>query len=218
MLPKVLIVEDEMFVISYMLPTMQNNFQISWALNMEQARAWLAKEKFDVVLLDLDLGVQGKLAGLDLIPEIRETEAKIIVVSARCTGDAAVSCLANGIRAFVDKHECSDRLIPTIGKVLAGYQDFPDEWLASLRGNPSDPLPELDSTEIKVLDVLIAGPSESNATIAATIHRSESLVKNTLTDLYQKFDIKGRHNLVIEARRRGYLPSFTPAKHRDATA
>lgn len=203
---KVLLVDDELYLMSFMMPTMQNNYEMSVASNATQVREQLARERFDVVLLDLDLN--DNVSGLDLLPEIRETTAKVIVVSARCTPQAALACLRNGIRAFVDKHEFADALIPTIERVLAGQQVFPDAWLATLNDKTVTPLPDLDLTERKVLDLLSIDPSLTNAAIGEALHKSESCIKKCVSELFGKFDIKGRFNLVYEARQRGYLPNL----------
>jgi DNA-binding NarL/FixJ family response regulator len=207
MLPKILLIEDDMLLVSYMLPTMQNNYAVTPVHTVEQARAELAANSFDIVLLDLNLG--DNICGADLLPEINETGAKVIVVSATCSGDLALRCLRNKIRAFVDKLDCADGLIPTIERVLRGEQVFPENWLARLGAVATPDMPLLNYVELRVLDMLMIDPTRSNADIADTLNRSESTVKHILSDLFVKFDLTGRLNLVYEANRRSHIPNLT---------
>ena len=209
--PSILLVEDLLYIVTFVQPTLQDRYDITVAANVEEVRAALAETTFQLVLLDLNLG--DGLSGLDLIPEIVATGARVIVASAHCTPEAGLACLRNGVYGFIDKHKMADDLITRIEKVLAGHQDYPFDWLASMQSIPIPPIPELDPVEFKVLSLLVLYPDLGNKQIGAIINKAEDTIKKCMSSLYHKFNLKGRFTLILEVKHRGFLPDLT-AKER----
>lgn len=207
MRPSVLIIEDQLLVSQLMQQLLATRYDVTAVSNTEQAIAALAARKFDVALLDLKLDKSGNLVGLSLLPIIDRNGAKIIVVSAHCSAHAGLTCQKSGVFGYIDKVKCVTDLISTIEMVLAGQQCFSDEWLDAINSKDLLPLPTITAAERRALDLLLEDPNRTNEDLGAILNQAPNRVRNIFTDLFAKFQVKGRYNLVLEARQRGYLPA-----------
>jgi DNA-binding CsgD family transcriptional regulator len=64
----------------------------------------------------------------------------------------------------------------------------------------------MSKRELDVLNQVFVVPVRPNEAISEALHLSTGRVKNILTDLFRKFEVNTRHELSLEARRRGYHP------------
>lgn len=210
MLPSILLIEDQSMFTSLLVPHLIAKYQVATAKTAVEALAQLQAHKFDVALLDLKLDKSPELAGLNLLPVIQQNGAQVIVVSAHCNGSAQLVCQRSGVCGYVDKAGSADELLPTIAAVLAGQPCLPADWAqADLQD-----LPELNNTCRKILKQLLENPDISNKELTEEISGSLSLVKYSIRIMLGVFACKTRHQLVNEARRRGYRPDLQLAKPR----
>jgi DNA-binding NarL/FixJ family response regulator len=210
MLPSILLIEDQLMFIELLLPRLRQQYQVETAQTPAIALAKLERQKFDLALLDLKLDNSPALEGLNLLPAIEQNGAQAIVISAHCFGSAQLVCQRSGVVGFVDKAGSADDLLPAIATVLAGQPSLPPDWG---EGGP-DELPELNNSCRKILARLMEDPALSNHEISQKINVSLSLVKHSNRVMFDLFDCKTRHQLVNEARRRGYRPDLQLAKRR----
>jgi DNA-binding NarL/FixJ family response regulator len=210
MQPSILLIEDQLLVSQLLQRFLESRYDITTASNTEQATVALAERKFDIALLDLKLDQSANLLGLSLLPLIARNGAKIIVVSAHCSAHAGLACQNSGVVGYVDKIQYEDGLIPAIEMVLAGQQCFSPEWLEAVNSKDLVPLPKVTAVERRVLDLLLEDQTRTNEDMGTLLNLAPDRVRNILTDLFRKFHIKGRYNLVVEARQRGYLPVLRP--------
>ena len=202
--PSLLLIEDQMLLTTLLLPKLQGQFKVTTVNNPAAARLQLQSQTFAIALLDLKLDDSGVLQGLNLLPALNKSGTPVIVVSAHCTGAAPKLCLRGGIRAFVDKIHSANGLLPAIETVLAGKKSLPAEW-GSI--NPAD-LSELNTSALRVLEKILADPSESNRSIANKVSLSLSTVKKNMTTLLRFFDCENRYELAYEAERCGFVPDL----------
>lgn len=202
----VLIIEDQLLLAQLMRGVLEPRYDVTMASNVDQATMALASRKFDIALLDLKLDQSGNLLGLGLLPIIALNGAKTIVVSAHCSAHASLACRESGVVGYIDKIHCADGLVPAIETVLTGQTCFSAEWQDKINSKGLLPLPKLTTVERRVLDLLLEDQSRTNIDLGAALYLAPDRVRNILTDLFRKFHIKGRYNLVAQARLRGYLP------------
>lgn len=105
MIKQVLLVDDDVTtrrVISSILTA--DEYKISEACNLQEARAWIEKEKFNLVLLDLSLP-DGN--GLDFCKELRQkfsmTQLPILIVTAQSDEEFLKDSFANGANDYLTK-------------------------------------------------------------------------------------------------------------------
>jgi DNA-binding NarL/FixJ family response regulator len=202
---KILIVDDHRMIIDGITGLLQDDYEISCASSAEQMTLLLSQHRFDLALLDLQLG-DGSLT-LDLMARIKETGAKVIIMSGAATDDMLSACISHGAGGFIDKHLGSQEVIPAVQGVLAGHLVFPAGLLAKLLNGNATSIPKISEREKDVLNLLFLFPGMTNETIADILSRSVGRVRNIATALFQKFEVLDRHELVSKAQKCGYYPS-----------
>ncbi|HEU5005480.1 MAG TPA: response regulator transcription factor [Jatrophihabitantaceae bacterium] len=164
------------------------------AYSVAAARAKLAAQRPDVVILDMYLG-DG--SGLQVADEVRELapEARILMLSASDSVDSVVDALASGVRGWMSKTVEITELIDAIRAVHRG-----EAWLhpallgqvlaAQMRRSaspPPDPLGALTEREREVLDCLAAGMSRAES--AARLQVSVNTVRSHIQNLTAKLGV-----------------------------
>lgn len=157
----------------------------------------LRQHPIDVVLLDYDLGNEN---GLDFIARARSLgfAGRFLMVTAGMSDTEAVRAMVNGASGIFLKHSSPALLAQAIRKVMAG-----ETWLdqssvqalvqASKRPQPGARKPFTDR-EQQVLQGVFEG--YSNKEIGVRLSVSESSVKATLQQLFQKTGVRTRSQLV----------------------
>jgi len=167
---------------------------VTVAYSVAEARAKLAVQRPDVVILDMYLG-DG--SGLQVADEVRilALEARILMLSASGSVDSVVDALASGVRGWMSKTVEITELINAIRALHRG-----EAWLhpallgrvlaAQLRRSaspPSDPLGVLTQREREVLDCLAAGMSRAES--AARLQVSVNTVRSHIQNLTAKLGV-----------------------------
>lgn len=201
---KIMIVDDHEMIIDCVVNGLRGQFEVVVAKSAQKMREYIASDEFALVLMDLDL--RDGVSGIDLLPELNTAHVPVMILSGTADKAALRTCVGMGVRGFFDKRDSESKLLPSIQAVLAGHQSFPDGVLASLHQDDHDKLPRMSRRELDVLNQVFAVPVRPNEDIAAALHLSTGRVKNILTDLFRKFECNTRHELSLEARRRGYHP------------
>jgi DNA-binding NarL/FixJ family response regulator len=173
----------------------------------------VAREQPDVVVLDLDLG---GVSGLDLLPELLRAapDASVIILTGLRDTEKRDRAMELGAKGVVLKENGVAELINAIEKV----HRTGDYWfeagaarrLMERRRGASESDPEtskiatLTQTERALITHL--GKGLDNRQIAGQMHMAESTVRNTLTRIYDKLDIKGgRLALLVYAYQHGLV-------------
>ncbi len=172
-----------------------------------------ARERPDVVVLDLDLG---GVSGLDLLPEILGVApaASVIILTGLRDTEKRDRAMELGAKGVVLKENGVAELLNAIEKVhrTGDYWFEPGaarRLMERKRGAAeSDPesaeIATLTPTERALIEHL--GKGLDNRQIAEQLHMAESTVRNSLTRIYDKLDIKGgRLALLVYAYQHGLV-------------
>ena len=162
---------------------------------VEEGVAVVAKNPVDIVLLDINLGLQqgGAFLGLSRAAGF---EGKILVVTAGVSRVEAKRLLDRGCAGIVLKQEGPQLLIERIRQVVTG-QRLPlgdSEGEPDLEGLPGISIPRFTPRERQILRGVFAGLS--NKEIAFQHGISEPLVKAVLQQLFEKTGVRTRVQLV----------------------
>ncbi len=201
---KILIVDDHEVIGEAVIKLLQHEFAVVVANTSVQMRQCLQEASFSAVVMDIDL--RSDDSGIDLLPEIKAASIPIIVYSGTWDKISLRACMVIGIRAFVDKAKSSTFLLAAVRKVIAGEESFPDGIENTLFNDDNDRLPHLSPGEQKLLERITLLPEHPNVALAESLHISVGTLKNRLSKLYGKFQVPSKHELIEEARRRGYRP------------
>ena len=184
------------------------------ATSYTEALKTIADASPDVILLDIDLGVE---YGLDGIPKlIAACTAKILVLTGLRDEAVHHSAILAGARGVVTKEAGADTILSAIAKVHDG-QFWLDRaatgrlLIEASRKNAAGKAPNPEQQKIAALTVrereivaLIA--SEAGATarkIAEELHISENTLRNHLTSIYRKLELSNRMDLYLYVQRHG---------------
>lgn len=175
------------------------------AQTIEEAERLVAREKPDVVLLDLDLGGQ---SGLDAMPGIlRNPGTRIIILTGTRDRSLREQSMLRGASGILSKEAAADTLITAITHVHAGEvwldPDTAAQVIGSLRQGNRDPEAEriasLTPKERSVIRALVKGEGLPNKVLADRLNLAEHTLRNHLTSIYSKLGVRTRLALYMYA-------------------
>jgi two-component system, NarL family, nitrate/nitrite response regulator NarL len=165
------------------------------ASSVEEALALIEKIKFDVVLLDVDLGVS---RGIEFVTaaKARGFTGRILIVTGGVSDQEAVQYVQEGVAGILHKHNPPESLSAAVRRVAAGEVFLESGyWNAMFRTihSPKESK-HLTERERAVLKRLVRGLA--NKEIGAEIGVSEASVKASLQGLFDKLGVRTRSQLV----------------------
>ena len=180
-----------------------------------------AREPLDIIVLDLDLGEE---SGLSLIPELLKVsgDVGIIILTGLRDAEKRDQAMELGAKGMVLKEEGATELLSAIEKVYLTGEYWLEPGAArrllekrrSRTSEKSDPemekIGKLTTREREI--IALVGEGLENKEIAERLSPTiaESTVRNNLSTIYDKLDIKGgRLGLLIFAYKHG-LVSTSP--------
>jgi DNA-binding NarL/FixJ family response regulator len=166
---------------------------------VEEARELLHTYPVDLVLLDFDLGQRD---GMDFmrIADSLGYKGKVLLVTAGVDEASASEFVRRGVAGVFFKHNSPALLVDAIREVLSGQVWFEQGYLQKLVGRAASK--EIESLhtrrfterEQQVLTAVFEGLA--NKQIADRLQVSESSVKGTLQQLFEKTGVRTRSQLV----------------------
>jgi DNA-binding NarL/FixJ family response regulator len=164
---------------------------------VEEAITFLQENVVDLVLLDFDLGERD---GIDFMRAMESSgfTGKVLLVTAGVDEASAANLVRRGIAGVFLKHDPPAVLVEAIREVLAGKVWFDQKYLQKMVGRATEEdLPrtrKLTDRERQVLNGVLEGLA--NKQIADRLLVSESSIKATLQQLFQKTGVRTRSQLV----------------------
>ncbi len=164
----------------------------------EEALPILASVPVDLVLLDFDLGRE---RGTDFLRQVRERgfEGRVLVVTAGVSDSDAALLISRGASGIFLKHSPPALLTKSIRTVMDGEPWLDQRYLMALLrmrapGEEDDAKGRFTERERVVLRSVLEG--QANKEIADQLQISESAVKATLQQLFNKTGVRNRSQLV----------------------
>jgi DNA-binding NarL/FixJ family response regulator len=209
-MPRVLLVEDHSVVRQGVVRILSESLTdpvFGEAANASVALELLAREPWDLVLVDLNLPGRD---GISLLEEIRALHPALptLVVSAYPEEEFAVRCLRLGVGGYVTKASAAHELAAAVSKVLSGGKYVTAALAEKLAAGLGDDFTRasheaLSNRELQVLRLVAVGRSLKQ--IAAELELSEKTVGTYRSRIAEKLRISTnvelaryalRHNLV----------------------
>jgi two-component system, NarL family, nitrate/nitrite response regulator NarL len=164
-----------------------------------QARQILSSTPVDVILLDYDLGEE---FGTDLLQElhIRESSVRVLIVTAGMRDSVTLNALNTGVAGVIFKHSGPGQLIDAIRSVTKGGTWLDEGIMRSLIEDSSERkeleqrVRSLSERQHQVLRSILDGLA--NKEIATKLQVSETSVKATIQELFNKAGVRTRSQLV----------------------
>jgi DNA-binding NarL/FixJ family response regulator len=164
---------------------------------VEDAAEFLKSHQVDLVLLDFDLGQRD---GTDFMRAAESIgyQGRVLLVTAGVDETRAADLIKRGVAGVFLKHDPPAKLVSAIREVLAGRVSFEQNYLKKIVGRANEAEPprtgKLTEREQQVLASVFEGLG--NKQIADRLQVSESSVKGTLQQLFQKTGVRTRSQLV----------------------
>jgi len=197
------------------LLSVQTNFKVvAEASNGEEAVRLAVQTKPDVILMDLRMPV---LDGVSATRRIREQlpDSHVIVLTTFDDDELVFEGLRAGAMGYLLKDVSSEKLfeaiqaaargeyflLPSItAKVLAEFSRLPRPAAA---GDDDSIIEPLSKREIEILGLVAKGLS--NKEIAENLFIAEGTVKNHLSNILAKLNVKDRMQAVLKAKERNLI-------------
>ena len=133
------------------------------AANGQEALSKVAKERYDLVLLDI--AMPGR-SGLDILKQLKTEKPNlpVLILSMHPEEQYAVRALKAGASGYLTKESAPDELITAVQKILQGGKYVTEslaEWFVSELGKPANKPPHhtLSDREYEIMCMIAAGKS-----------------------------------------------------------
>jgi DNA-binding NarL/FixJ family response regulator len=214
---RVLLIDDHRSVLwglEKLIDSQQPRMQVIGKFtSFAEASTDLERLQPDLILLDLDLGVEH---GIDVIPRlIQITQAKILILTGSRDTAMHDKAIIAGAKGILEKENSAETILTAIQQVHEGQlwmdQARMGRIIQELSRKKSD---EENNPERKKIDsltqrertIILAATSRAGATgsdVAKVLHISESTLRNHLSSIYTKLELSNRLELWDYAHKNG---------------
>ncbi len=188
-------------VINSQTPAME---VVGMAGNRAEAIAAIGKLEPDLILMDMDLSDS---LSLDFLPELLEkTSAKVVMLTGMQNPELHDDAIVKGARGVILKGESAKVIIKAIEKVHDG-----EIWASSIMltrvlehinsgkkeiDREAKKIADLTAHEREIVSALLTFEGSTNDEIARQLFISPSTLKNHLTTIFSKLEVKNRIHLM----------------------
>lgn len=214
---RVAILEDHQSVIDGYMYRLRDAPQIevvlttAYSLHLEKS---LQEIKVDVLLLDIHVPISPENTShtpiLLFVKKLKHTypEMGIIAISMHSSQSLIKAITDAGASGYIlkDDHKTIRQLswvIATVGQGGVYYSKHAhDALMSSLREEKSILTPR----QIELISLLAAYPHLTSAAVAFELNVSHSTVRNLLSDIYSRLNVKNRSAAILVAQQKGLIP------------
>lgn len=197
---RVLIIDDDKLVCSSLKTIIEAKDVevVAVGNNGEEAIALYEQHKPDVLLMDIRMEVMN---GVDASEKIlqKHTDAKILFLTTFNDDEYIIRALKMGVKGYILKQNF-DSILPALEAVHMGQNVFNTEIIAKIpdmlhsKGNASL---EIDLNDREKQFISLVANGLNNKEIAQTLFLSEGTVRNFLSALLDKLELRDRTQLAI---------------------
>ena len=207
MMIKILIVDDQSLIregLSMMLSLYDEIFLVGEASNGKEALDILGKSEVDLVLMDIRMPVIDGVEATKIIKE-KYPHVKVLILTTFKEDEYIFEGLINGADGYLLKDISSEELVRAIETVYKGNVLLQPEVAKKIMGalndkkaqkdNKKDLLKELTKREYEI--AILIGEGKSNKEISEILCITEGTVKNHITNILDKLNLKDRTQLAL---------------------
>jgi DNA-binding NarL/FixJ family response regulator len=181
---------------------------VGLAFNGAEALAKIPDCRPDLVLMDLKMPI---LNGVQATRQIRQDfpEVQVLVLTTFDADEWVFDAIRAGARGYLLKDTPRDRLIVAIKEAVAGKTPVDPNIAGRLFAHVAQPIATPDTAIVNLFSLRekeilgLLGKGLSNTEIAARIYLSEGTVRNYVSSIFEKLDVKDRTQAAVMAIRCG---------------
>ncbi len=205
---RILLVDDQRIIRQGLKSMLESNADmqvVGEAENGQQAIAQIPEIHPDLVLMDIRMPVMDGVAATQLITQ-QFPDVKILVLTTFDDDDYIAQAMKLGARGYLLKDTEPEELALAIYSVSKGHTHFGpglfEKMLtaatpAAPNSEPPPELAELTHRELEVLRLIASGAN--NREIAQTLFLSENTVKNYVTNILSRLNLRDRTQAALLA-------------------
>lgn len=197
---RVLIIDDDCFVTQALATILENKGidVVASGNSGEEAIVLYQQYKPDVLLMDIRME---HMNGVDASEHIlqQHPQAKILFLTTFSDDEYIVKALHLGVKGYILKQNY-DSIVPALEAVWAGQNVFNTEIITkipSLMKKNDTKWNTFDLTEREIAFISLVAKGLNNKEIAKTLFLSEGTVRNYLSAILEKLDLRDRTQLAI---------------------
>lgn len=211
---KVLIADDQKLLRESFKTIIENHGEmnvVACAANGREAYELCGKCNPDVVLMDISMPVCNGTEATKLIKS-DYPHVKVLIVTASDDEEDVSEAISNGANGYILKNVGTEELMLAIKSTYHGLQIMHKDVFkpATFNKNPKEPLRTpnnkviindiqvlISDREVEIIRMIVEG--KDNKEIGASLFIAEGTVKNTITTIISKLQLKDRTQLAVFA-------------------
>lgn len=197
---RILLVDDDQLVCSSLKTILEAQHQtiVGIGYNGKEAIAYYDSLLPDVLLMDIRME---DMNGVDASEQIlaKHPDARILFLTTFSDDEYIVRALKLGVKGYILKQNF-DSIIPALEAVYMGQNVFNTEIIAKLPQllkQPDQGVESYDLNERELQFISLVAKGLNNKEIASTLFLSEGTVRNYLSTLLDKLQLRDRTQLAI---------------------
>jgi DNA-binding NarL/FixJ family response regulator len=201
---KIAIIDDQFILregLKYIIESDSEIEVVGCATNGREALELCEQYKPDLVLMDIIMPEVDGVEATRLIKEKYGAQIKVVILTTFSDDEHIVRAIANGADGFILKDIQPADLFRTIKSTVAGLSIIEEGSLSSvvkkLKTNREIPRIDLTDREKSVLRLIVEG--KDNKEIALELYLTEGSVRNIVSGILRKLDLRDRIQLAIFA-------------------
>ena len=199
---KITITDDDAIVVSSLKTILEMSGEVTvlgTGNNGEEAVKQFTQHQPEIMLIDIQMPI---MTGLEAAEKIiaKNPDAKVLFLTTFADDEYIYKALSIGAKGYILKQDF-DNILPALKAVYSGQNVFGTDIVARLtdltvNGEELD-YEEFDITEKEQEVILLVAEGLNNKEISAKLHLSEGTVRNYLSNILVKLDLRDRTQLAI---------------------
>lgn len=200
---KIVIVDDDVLVSSSLKTIIEANegFEVSAiGSSGEEAIDLYREHQPDILLMDIRMGT---MSGLEAAEKILKcySEAKVLFLTTFADDEYIITALKLGASGYILKQHYNS-IIPALNAIYSGQNVFGEEIINKIPSVMSSQTSKKDYKDYGILDkefetITLISKGLSNKEIANELYLSEGTVRNYISIILEKLELRDRTQLAI---------------------